>query len=734
MAWIIGTRNNDTLTGTNLRDLIYGRRGDDTIQGNGGNDLVIAGSGNDVVEGGTGNDLLLGGRGNDQLAGDEGNDVLLGGGGNDQLTGGDGNDLLLSGSGNDTLAGGGGSDYLKGGSGNDVALYVMSENVGASDRYAGGSGSDTLRLAFSGEEWLQADVQADIANYLTFLDDQKCGKAPWGKFQFSAFDLEAKQFEKLEVYVDGVQLNPEDEPVVAADDDVSTTESGSVSGDVLDNDDVPDLVKSVTLMAGPVAGVLTFNDDGSFIFDTDGQFEYLAEGETATQTFTYEVTDADGDTDTATATITVTGTNDDPVITAEDLDGAVTEGVPSAGDLTDSGSITFDDVDLNDVHLVSATGTPIGSVLGTLTAVKDSDTTGTGSGGELTWTYTVAAAEVEYLAKDETRVESFTITLDDQNGGLVTKQIDITITGDLNVIVTTEGDSECRLTTFEGGGHFEPINPDSGGLIPAMNAYFPDWYTLTSGNYYNNPSPPTITVWLSGDSAETTFQEPVSAVSLYYASRADVTLQAFNDLGELIADTSAPANNTTGAFDDWDPLSVSVEENAISWVVLTGGATQTAVDDFKACSIISPPPIITSDGGGDTANISIDENTAAVTTIMADDQDGLLPSMYVTETVDISGLDALTGGSGTETSLMPDEQLGLQDLIADADEINIEQLVSDPEAETANGDAPSIDPVDQTGNVDIANVSTGASYVSGADIMNVVDDGGTNGTDGAITV
>ena len=41
----------------------------------------------------------------------------------------------------------------------------------------------------------------------------------------------------------------------------------------------------------------------------------------------------------------------------QDVAGAVTEHVTPAGNLTDSGSISFADVDLTDVHLVSATGT-----------------------------------------------------------------------------------------------------------------------------------------------------------------------------------------------------------------------------------------------------------------------------------------------------------------------------------------------------------------------------------------
>ena len=68
--------------------------------------------------------------------------------------------------------------------------------------------------------------------------------------------------------------------------------------------------------------------------------------------------------------MTITGTNDAPVITAEDLTGAVTELVTPVGNLTDTGTIAFTDVDLTDVHLVSANGTPVGTRWAALTAVK----------------------------------------------------------------------------------------------------------------------------------------------------------------------------------------------------------------------------------------------------------------------------------------------------------------------------------------------------------------------------
>src|SRR4029078_1502598 len=109
----------------------------------------------------------------------------------------------------------------------------------------------------------------------------------------------------------------------------------------------------------------------------DAAGEYLAAGETKVESFSITLDDQNGGLITKQINVTITGTNDAPVITAEDLIGAVTEPVTPARSLADSGAITFTDVDLNDVHLVSATGTPIGSVLGSLTAVKDAHTTRT---------------------------------------------------------------------------------------------------------------------------------------------------------------------------------------------------------------------------------------------------------------------------------------------------------------------------------------------------------------------
>ncbi len=218
------------------------------------------------------------------------------------------------------------------------------------------------------------------------------------------------------------------------------TDSGTIAFSDVDLNDVH-LVSPAGTAVGSVLGSLTAvkNTDttGS---GTGGQLtwnyavaasavEYLAAGQTKVESFTITLDDQKGSVTTRQIDVTITGTNDAPVIGVQDLVGAVTELVTPVGNLTDSGTIAFSDVDLNDVHLVSPTGTAVGSVLGSLTAVKNTDTTGSGTGGQLTWNYSVAASAVEYLAAGQTKVESFTITLNDQKGSVITRQIDVTITG-----------------------------------------------------------------------------------------------------------------------------------------------------------------------------------------------------------------------------------------------------------------------------------------------------------------
>ncbi|MEV8468141.1 M10 family metallopeptidase C-terminal domain-containing protein [Fluviibacterium sp. DFM31] len=81
------------------------------------------------------------------------------------------------------------------------------------------------------------------------------------------------------------------------------------TGDVLQNDHDPDLdTFAITgFDDSGTLGLLAFESGGVFHYDPNGQFDWLAPGEKAFDTFTYVITDAGGRQSTATVTIAVTG-------------------------------------------------------------------------------------------------------------------------------------------------------------------------------------------------------------------------------------------------------------------------------------------------------------------------------------------------------------------------------------------------------------------------------------------
>jgi len=86
---ILGTFEDDIITGTQFADLIFAFGGNDIISGGQGNDCIIGGGGDDFIFGNAGSDHLVGGEGNDILKGNSGEDKLTGGLGFDIIDGGD---------------------------------------------------------------------------------------------------------------------------------------------------------------------------------------------------------------------------------------------------------------------------------------------------------------------------------------------------------------------------------------------------------------------------------------------------------------------------------------------------------------------------------------------------------------------------------------------------------------------------------------------------------------------
>ncbi|WP_428686453.1 Ig-like domain-containing protein [Roseibium sp.] len=138
---------------------------------------------------------------------------------------------------------------------------------------------------------------------------------------------------------------------VAADDNFSLAENGTVSDTLLANDsDADGDTLTVTQVEGTTANVgseitlasgarLTVNADGTFDYNTNGAFDYLESGQTATDSFTYQVSDGKGGFDTATVSLTIDGYS--PPVTSEsvtiDFEGMATGPYPGVGDLEFSG-------------------------------------------------------------------------------------------------------------------------------------------------------------------------------------------------------------------------------------------------------------------------------------------------------------------------------------------------------------------------------------------------------------
>ncbi|MFK0268501.1 VCBS domain-containing protein, partial [Pseudomonas asiatica] len=152
--------------------------------------------------------------------------------------------------------------------------------------------------------------------------------------------------------------------------------------------------------------------------------QYLAQGQTVTETYLVTISDGHGSSATQNVTITITGTNDGPTVSAAEIEnGAVTED----GTTVASGSFAFGDVDLADDAHVTSVSAPSGA-LGTLVANVSDESTGDAA-GTVGWTYTLNYSAAQYLAEGQTKTEVFTVTLTDDFGATVTKSVTITVTG-----------------------------------------------------------------------------------------------------------------------------------------------------------------------------------------------------------------------------------------------------------------------------------------------------------------
>ncbi|MBB3207905.1 CSLREA domain-containing protein, partial [Rhodopirellula rubra] len=144
-----------------------------------------------------------------------------------------------------------------------------------------------------------------------------------------------------------------------------------------------DIGNNITLPSG---ATIQLEADGSFSYIPGPNYQYLTDGETATETFSYTVSDGNGNTDTTSVTITIVGVNDAPVlddnystafdaITEDDVDNS---GQSVASILASSGQDILTDAD-NDPEGIAIVASNPGNGVWEYSTNGGSNWTGIGS-------------------------------------------------------------------------------------------------------------------------------------------------------------------------------------------------------------------------------------------------------------------------------------------------------------------------------------------------------------------
>ncbi|PWR03764.1 hypothetical protein DKT77_04820, partial [Meridianimarinicoccus roseus] len=398
-----------TLDGSTGADELFGTPQNDTLNGLDGNDIIGGDGGNDTLDMGAGNDDATGGTGDDTYVYTSGDDVIteLPGEGADSITlpaGITQADLSFANSGADlvitvgslgtiTLVGqadrsdrvetlvldGGATiainevpdaidDNLDFGGGAAFSLEDSSQSInvnalrGNDVIYSTGVLSDLALVAVNGStgptttaagEFTFPTGQSDFTNGLRFIPVNDF----FGEVSFT-YTIEAPNGLQDTATVTFTVQNINDPPVaVPATAGVDENSSINLTDTLLagfvsdvDNDFAAGVIDtlSITNITAPVAGSLTTDVSGDYVFDAAGAFEGLDDGESATETLTYTVDDGNGATATNTITITIDGVNDAPEV----LDQSFT----ADENQTSVGTVAATDVDVETLTYSLASG------------------------------------------------------------------------------------------------------------------------------------------------------------------------------------------------------------------------------------------------------------------------------------------------------------------------------------------------------------------------------------------
>ncbi|WNM57808.1 DUF2341 domain-containing protein [Candidatus Nitrospira allomarina] len=408
-----------------------------------------------------------------------------------------------------------------------------------------------------------------------------------------------------------VTINATNIPPVAVADSFTVTQGSTtilnLAGNDLDADDGLDLT-SITIISGPTNGTIaSINTDGTVTYTHNGSA-------TITDSFTYTINDlAAATSNTVTVSLVVNLLNVPPVALADSF--TVNEGSTNTLNLAGNDLDVDDGLDLTSITIVA------GPTNGTIASINPD--------GTVTYRHNGS----------ETLSDSFTYTIRDQSGATSN-----TVTVSLNVTPINNSPTLRNVPVA-----LNPGTEDSGppvGAVGTLVSSLVDLDTIPGGHdNVTDPDPGALT-----GMAVTQVDEANGA--WFYSTDNGANWLALSGVNPNAARLLAAdgvtrlyfqpnpdyfGTVTSGIrFRAWDQVNGS--NGAIGVTTPPGGTSGFSPAQVTAAITINPvgdAPIITSNGGGPTANVTVLEGSTVVTDVNASDADGDLLTYSI-----IGGADA----------------------------------------------------------------------------------------------
>ncbi|NEV01562.1 VCBS domain-containing protein [Bradyrhizobium uaiense] len=312
----------------------------------------------------------------------------------------------------------------------------------------------------------------------------------------------------------------------------------------------------------------------------DKNFDYLAAGETLTLTYTVKIDDHHGGVISEPVTITITGSNDAPIVTSAPQAATIAEQPDTTGSSkpdSASGTVTFTDVDLSDIHSVTITGVAeagattglpadTSTVLNWLSLGTLTDTTN-GATGSSTWTFSAADKNFDYLAVGETLTLTYTIQIDDHHGGVITTPVTITINGandtptlaDVNAGTLTDTAAYDTFSPLTGTLHghdvddgetatltYAGLNSDHVAVNSVITGLYGSLTVNKDGTYSYVPNDAAINALAKGTYADTFTVETIDAHGAAGTATLTIDVVGANDAPVIHTDNVTIVENANG--------------------------------------------------------------------------------------------------------------------------------------------------------------------------------------------